>query len=126
MALNADQFDAILGRITDQLAGLIDAARPDADFLQRVVGAVRPESIKVEKFSSGDPVEWISWRNNFKIAAGANGWNNQKQRRVIATAMTGKVKTHVESIPIEDNDQAADAARLLDAYERRFAPPAAT
>lgn len=81
---------------------------------------------KVDPFFSGDAVDWMAWRDHFVVVARINGWGNTRQRREIATAMSGQARLYVASINIGDlgaNVQPAEG--LLDAYEARFCPAAA-
>lgn len=80
----------------------------------------------MEQLSSTDPVHWQAWKTAFTHAANINGWNNQRARREIAASMAGYAMQRVDDIPINDVADAEDYARLLDAYEARFLPRAAS
>jgi hypothetical protein len=100
----------------------------DAHQFRQLVTAARGGK-KVPEFSTGDPVDWTTWRSNFVLAAEINGWDNGRQRREIASAMVGVAKTYVRSIPLGIVAGVAAAAvpdptLLLDAYENRFIPEA--
>ena len=86
----------------------------------------RPSSKKLDTFSSGDGVEWMTWRSNFEITARINEWTHRRQRREIAAAMVGAAKQFVADIPIGDADPVENSALLLDQYQLRFLPAAAT
>ena len=84
------------------------------------------------KFNSKDGREWRNWRSNFEICARINEWSNQRARREIAVAMEGDAKDVVSDIPILDG-LIREATRdcdgfelLLDNYEKKFLPAAAT
>ncbi len=105
----------------------------DADQFAQFMDAVRmnrPSSKKVEPFSSGDGVEWVTWRSNFELTARINQWGDRRQRREIGASMTGAAKQFVADIAIGDEVPAGEAVaaaeELLDAYQDRFLPEAAT
>ncbi len=92
-----------------------------ADQLRQTLAAARSGGRRTEPFSSGDGAEWLGWRQNFTITAAINAWDNRRHRREIAVAMTGTVKQYVADIP-----DAQDATLLLNLYEQRFLPAAAS
>ncbi len=108
-----------------------------ADQLRQILAAARSGGRRTEPFSSGDGAEWLGWRQNFTITAAINGWDNRRQRREIAVAMTGAAKQYVADIPVGDGlpaglaagaaiPDAQDATLLLNLYEQRFLPAAAS
>ena len=97
----------------------------DAQQFAQLMAASRPPGRKAEPFSSGDGVEWRTWRRNFEITATINAWDARRQRREIAASMTGTAQLYVADIAIGDVQGAAPAADLLDLYEARFLPAAA-
>ncbi len=92
-----------------------------ADQLRQILVAARSGGRRTEPFSSGEGAEWLVWRQNFTITAAINAWDNRRHRREIAVAMTGTVKQYVADIP-----DAQDATLLLNLYEQRFLPAAAS
>ncbi len=105
--------------------------------MRQILAAARGGGRRVEPFSSGDETEWLGWRQNFSITAAINGWDNRRQRREIAVAMQGAAKQYVSDIPVGDGlpaglaagaavPDAQDATLLLDLYEQRFLPAAAS
>lgn len=107
MAMNNDQFQQLL-----------TAARGGAG------------GKKIKPFSSGDAMEWVTWRENFELTATINDWNHQRRRRELAASMEGTAKLYVRDIPtgdvVPDGQQVQDATLLLDLYQNRFVPEAAT
>lgn len=89
-----------------------------------------PRGRRIEPFSSGDPVEWRTWREAFVVAVTINQWNNQRSRREIKASMTGTAALRVQDIAIADvaahGAAVANYVGLLDAYEARFMPAAAS
>ncbi len=71
----------------------------------------RPSSKKLDTFSSGDGVEWMTWLSNFEITARINEWTHRRQRREITAAMVGAAKQFVADIPIGDADPVERPAR---------------
>ncbi len=108
-----------------------------ADQLCQILAAARSGGRRTEPFSSGDGAEWLGWRQNFTITAAINGWENRRQHREIVVAMTGAAKQYVADIPVGDGlpaglaqgaviQDAQDATLLLNLYEQRFLPAAAS
>lgn len=86
---------------------------------------------KPSKFSSKDGKEWRNWRSNFSICMKINRWSHQRGRREAAVAMEGDAKDVVNDIPLGDtiaagSEDALDVELLLNLYEGRFLPRAAT
>lgn len=103
----------------------------DAAQFQRLLEAQKKPTRRVKELSSVEPTDWIDWRHNFEIAATINGWNETRKRREIGSSMMGLVKRAVRDIPLEAEPAAgaadAEAASgLLDAYEARLLPEAAS
>ncbi len=109
----------------------------NADQLRQILQGARGGGRRVEPFSSGDEAEWLGWRQNFTITAAINGWDNRRQRREIAVAMTGAAKQYVANIPVGDGLPAGLApgavipdaqyvTLLLNLHEQRFLPAAAS
>ena len=97
----------------------------NAQQLADLMAACRP-GVKVEPLSSTKSTDWIAWRDNFVIAADINHWGHQRARREIARAMQGAAKMAVRDIPIGDVAVADNFHQLLQAYEARFMPAAAS
>ena len=108
-----------------------------ADQLRQILAADHSGGRRTELFSSSNGAEWLGWRQNFTITAAINGWDNRRQRREIAVAMTGAAKQYVADIPVGDGlpaglaagaaiPDAQDATLLLNLYEQRFLPAAAS
>ncbi len=97
----------------------------DANQLQLVLAAARPRPIgkKLTLFSSGDGVEWRTWRKQYNHAVAINGWDNARQLHEIAGSMDGSAALSVDDIDPAVNNMTP--AQLLDAYELRFLPEAA-
>jgi hypothetical protein len=97
----------------------------NAQELQQILQAARPapHGRKVTIFTSGDGVEWRTWRTNFGTVADINEWNPARRLNEVSAAMEG-----VAAQMVADIDRQADGltpAGLLDAFEARFLPPAA-
>ena len=117
--------------VTDQqIQKLIDGIRASTPAPSSAPPAPQVMGTKVEKFSSGNPTEWITWREAFEQAAAINGWSNARQRREIKKAMSGTAAGNVRDIDIEVEglpaSAVADAKYLLDKYETVFLPPGGT
>ncbi len=82
---------------------------------------------KIAIFTSGDGVDWATWRTVFEVAAAANEWNDLRQRQEIAASMSGVAHRAITDIlhapPHVDGEPPFTAERLLNAYELRFLPP---
>ena len=85
-----------------------------------------PQRTKLDKYQSADQVEWTIWRRHFGIVADINGWNAQRRRQEIAAAMGGTAAQYVQDIPLNEGPDPNNANGLLDAYEARFVPQAAS
>ncbi len=118
-------------------------ANMDDDQFQQFLGTVRNTlgtgRSRLDNYESGDGTDWAIWRRNCVTRITVNGWNNQRARREIATAMKGAAAAWIQDIDIADAAiplpagapagavaDAADYNLLLDAYEARFLPPAAS
>ena len=101
--MNADQFNQFLDRVGQ--------------------GRVQGGAHKLEKFSTGDQAEWITWRASFLLAAEINGWNDLRQRREAKAAMTGVAANHIAHIDIVQVP-AITIEDLLNQYEAIFLPEA--
>ncbi len=108
-----------------------------ADQLRQILVAARSGGRRTEPYSSGDGAKWLGWRQNFTITAAINGWDNRRQRLEIVVAMTGAAKQYVADSPVGDGlpaglaagaaiPDAQDATLLLNLYEQRFLPAAAS
>ncbi len=64
-----------------------------ADQLRQILAAARSGGRRTEPFSFGDGAGWLGWKQNFTITAAINGWDNRRQLREIAVAMTGASQT---------------------------------
>ena len=102
-----------------QLQQLIQGLQPQQPAQQPVAGGPG-----VEKFSSGAPEEWMTWRRTFLVVAQIQGWNAQRAKREIVAAMKGRAAMITRDIAYADN--AITTANLLDSYEARFVPQAAS
>lgn len=103
----------------DQLNQLIAAVAPG-----QMAGAAADQGRrKLTIFSSAVPTEWRTWRRNFSTIAIINGWNDIRQRREAASAMEGSAALAVQDI---DHETANDIEELLDGYQSRFIPEAAS
>lgn len=93
--------------------------------VERILRGCRPGR-KPDSFSSGDPVEWRTWRANFEIITEINQWNNARARREAAACMTGLAKIYVQDIPhgAEVGPPVPGFGLLLDSYQERFMPQA--
>lgn len=77
---------------------------------------------KLPSFSSGDPTDWKTWRRQFEIISAINAWEEDRARQEVAAAMEGKAARQVMDIPFA----AGTPAALLNLYEGRFCPAAAS
>ena len=103
----------------EEMAGL------NADQLRQLLQSVNQK--QPDKFSSGEPVDWKTWKANFRLCVQINGWDNQRARREAASCMTGLAKTYVADIDIAAGGPAADVedyVDLLNLYQARFCPGA--
>ena len=108
----------------DQAEG-VEMAALNAEQLQQLLQSVNQK--QPDKFSSGEPVDWKTWKANFRLCVQINGWDNQRARREAASCMTGLAKTYVADIDIAAGGaaaQVADYGGLLDLYQARFCPGA--
>lgn len=81
---------------------------------------------RAKELESTDPLDWLDWRDNFETAADIARWDDKRQRREISGAMVGKAKQAVRDIAKGDRDPVGPARDLLDQYEARFMPEAAS
>lgn len=80
--------------------------------------------IKVDKFrfvAGGD--DWMTWRYGFVRAVRTNNWNEETALNALAASMAGVAAQTVMDLTPENFAYLGD---LLDAYEARFMPPAAS
>jgi hypothetical protein len=77
---------------------------------------------KVEPFTSGDAVEWQTWRQVFQITCEANGWNDLRRRQMLASSMSGQAQR--STADIAHNAAAQTLPLMLDLYQERFMPEA--
>ena len=89
---------------------------------------VERASRKPPTFESGDPIEWMTFRRTFEITIQINHWPNNRARRELAGAMTGKAARAVAGIAIETplGYPDIDYGVIIDAYQAIFLPPAAS
>ena len=95
----------------------------DAAQLALLLAAVRPTGKKLTPFTSGDGLEFVSWRRNFRLAVEINGWQNDddRGRREAAAAIEEPAARLIADIPTD----AGTAEEYLDLCEARFMPAAA-
>jgi uncharacterized membrane protein YgcG len=91
----------------------------------------KPAAKKLENFSSADPAEWLLWRKNFELARLLNNWTHSRARLEASAAMLGRAKSYTQHIRAEhapqgDPNLAEPVDRLLNQFEARFLPPAAS
>ena len=84
---------------------------------------------KLKEFSSGEGVEWLTWRNHFEKVAQINAWDDARKLLEIQAAMGGKAAQQVAGV--EPTMPAAGVVHttpeeFLDIYQNRFLPPAAS
>ena len=84
---------------------------------------------KLKEFSSGEGVEWLTWRNHFEKVAQINVWDDARKLLEIQAAMGGKAAQQVAGV--EPVMPAAGVVHttppeFLDIYQNRFLPPAAS
>ena len=126
--MNADQFAQMLDQQNTHMQAILDHHEVTA---RNLAQAMRPDGKKPREFSSGDPVDWSIWRRNFITTVEINGWNHHRSRRELHSSMVGEAAEKVHDIPsgaiIAPGDADAQPyVQLLDLYEGRFAPQAAT
>ena len=99
-----------------------------AQLMQAVRGGHKPDS-----FSSGDPVEWQSWRSHFNTCMRINQWGNRRGRLEVEACLSGTAKVRVMDLldhhrPAPNAAEAAVAPveQMLAALETRFLPAAAS
>ena len=78
---------------------------------------------KITAFSSGDGIEYLTWKDNFTLAAEINGWNNDRQCREAKANIEGAAARMISDIPHIVLGQTV--VQLLALYEARFLPAAA-
>jgi hypothetical protein len=84
-------------------------------------GVIRGGGRKSSVFSSGDPVEWKTWRSTFVVIADINGWQAARAKQEVRASMDGNAARTVRDI---DFAAPLTVAALLDLYEARFLPAA--
>lgn len=97
-------------------------------FLQRVGarGQAANNTHKANPLKRSEPLEWKTWRENFETIVEINGWEPARTKREIKAAMLEEAAVLTQDIAIRADDAAFTVQELLDAYEARFVPPAAS
>lgn len=95
-----------------------------AQFAQFMNAAGGARGRRLDPFESGDAEEWLIWRRNFLIIANIQAWNNERCKQEIVASMKGRAANITRTIPYAGN--AITTANLLDAYQARFVPEAAS
>jgi len=72
----------------------------DQQFQQRMIAAVSYSGRKADVFSTADPIEWRTWRQNFEMCCEINRWGDGRARREACASMKGVAKQYTEDIPI--------------------------
>lgn len=132
MALNAEQLRDMMAAarmprvaIDEMVAAAAQAgAAAGAQHAQAGQAAHRPPEKKLTEFSSGDPIDWSIWRDNYEHKAALGQWNHDRCRRELASSMVGMAKLHVRNIPVGYGANAQPVGALLDLYQARFTPAA--
>ena len=99
----------------------------DADQFRQLLAATKRKARRPDNYSSGDPLEWITWRRNTTRIITLNGWDNaddlEKAKNEIRVSITGSADVVSADIqPIAGETVAA----LLDRLQARFCPAAQT
>ena len=94
--------------------------------LQQLLNGRGSTQRKVDSFDSGDPSEWLIWRERFLTIVSIARWDGLRQRSEAKVAMTGVAAAAVQDIPVDIGTDRDSATELLDAYEKRFLPPTAS
>lgn len=85
---------------------------------------------KLNSFSSGEGVDWMTWRNHYDQVAAINDWGNARQLREIQASMDGKAAKQVAGMVPDMPDAAGNGGtppqEFLDRYQEKFLPPAAS
>ncbi len=91
--------------------------------------APRNNSVKLQPFSSADPVEWRQWRTTFTNVATNNRWDAATARTHADAMITGVAKSIIENIPLNNmavgGVAVAPVEQLLLLYDAKFVTPAA-
>lgn len=124
MALDAAQFQALLDRLGNDGGG----------------------AQRTPVFSSGNGDEWMDWRETFEATANARGWNEDRRKVCIASAIQGFARrcvSHINTgaiaeraaipaapgfagLPAQAARPALTSAQILDAYGEKFVTSAHT
>lgn len=123
------------------LQQIVAACRPDPADQQALIAAARAGGQgdggrrKLQMLSSKNEVDWMNWREHAVDVQQINRWDHARFRLEIAASMTGDAKNKLRGIPTGNRGTVpvgggapviAPATDLLDAYERRFLPEAAS
>ena len=85
-------------------------------------------SKKPPTFETGDPIDWMTFRRNFEITITINGWPNNRCRRELAGALTGRAARAVAGIAVEvvAGQVPIPYETLVQQYQDIFLPAAAS
>ena len=85
---------------------------------------------KLTVFKTADSIDWGVWRANFEMSAIVNGWNDLTARRMLTIGLEDLAKRMVMDIDpdpvVAPGDPPFTLHSLLDQYEMRFTPEAAS
>ena len=99
----------------------------DADQFRQLLAATKRKARRPEIYSSGDPLEWITWRRNTTRILTLNGWddadNLARAKNEIRVSITGQADVVAADIqPIDGETVEA----LFNRLQARFCPAAQT
>ena len=92
------------------------------DRLLATLGAARSSAARMTVFSSGDGLEWRTWRTNAELTQQINRWGDDRFTMEIKKAMEGGAARAIADIPLAGRT----GRQVLDAYQERFLPEAAS
>jgi hypothetical protein len=98
---------------------------------------IKADKKKLSHFSSGDGLEWITWKKHFELVCDINGWKgepnanaadlliaDEKMRREAKASMSGLAARMVSDL--QHDAAGVDIEQLLTKFESRFLPQAAS
>jgi hypothetical protein len=110
----------------------------DAAQFERFCRVAKNDKKKLSTFSTGDGLDWITWRKHFDLVCAINEWTvdaavatvaeqataDSKMRREAKSSMTGSAARMVSDIQHDQNGM--DITAMLVRFESRFLPAAAS
>ncbi len=90
--------------------------------------AARRGNLRLTKFENKEGESWIVWKKHFLTTSALNGYTDREKRLALAAAMHGKAALATLSIDVEAQINGANPTinQILDSYQAKFRPPAAS